>query len=175
MKHREAKTTNHIARTSNQTVRRFYACAEVFFTHEQSVPRSLRPDKQQRSRTKHGKAKGQFVSCTGVNTSILLPRYNTTFNFARAVQFFTTGDSKDNSTDNSTLSLCNYTSCDSSSISKELRTALAVSGGSAVVGVGGVLVLLAVILACKRRCKRRKSYTPEAGQGAPARRGKLRI
>ena len=41
MKHREAKTTNHIARTSNQTVRRFYACAEVFFTHEQSVPRSL--------------------------------------------------------------------------------------------------------------------------------------
>ena len=152
--------------------------------HEQSVPRSLRPDKQQRSRTKHGKAKGQFVSCTGVNTSILLPRYNTTFNFARAVQFFTTecvlvevfgGDSQDNSTDNSTLSLCNYTSCDSSSISKELRTALAVSGGSAVVGVGGVLVLLAVILVCKRRCKRRKSYTPEAGQGAPARRGKLRI
>ena len=144
--------------------------------HEQSVPRSLRPDKQQRSRTKHGKAKGQFVSCTGVNTSILLPRYNTTFNIARAVQFFTTecvlGD---NSTDNSTLSLCNYTSCDSSSISKELRTALAVSGGSAVVGVGGVLVLLAVILVCKRRCKRRKSYTPEAGQGAPARRGKLRI
>ncbi|CAI8005908.1 hypothetical protein GBAR_LOCUS4474 [Geodia barretti] len=75
-----------------------------------------------------------------------------------------------NSTDNSTLSLCNYTSCDSSSFSKELRTALAVSGGSAVVGVGGVLVLLAVILVCKRRCKRRKSYTPEAGQGAPARR-----
>ena len=82
-------------------------------------------------------------------------------------------NSTSDATGNFTFSGCNYTSCGSSSFSKELRTALVISGGSAALGVGSVLALLAVIFACKRTWKRRReSYIPNTDQGTTAKRGK---
>ena len=68
---------------------------------------------------------------------------------------------------------CNGERSDRSS-GEKLWTALGVSGGSAALGLVSVLALIAVVLVCKRKCRQRRSFSPESGsREAPVRRGEL--